>query len=94
MILYLIDDNGGGKWLYYKNGDQMYLHEYNYEGARTYDARFIKYGDNPVEDGWAGNEIEDYYPVLEHEADAKETPLFGREDEGCGWWIAEQIIDE
>lgn len=80
--------------MYYKNGDQKYLHEYNYEGSRTYHARLIKDGTNPVEGDWDGNEIEDYYPVLEHEADAKEHPLFGWEDEGCGWWIVEEIEEE
>lgn len=92
----VIFDNGGGKWLYYNGEDGSYIHDYAYNDIEQLvsDAMKLATGESPIKEGWDGNEIGDYYPVLEGEEDAKNIPLFAREHEGCGWWIVAEITTE
>ena len=92
----VIFDNGGGKWLYYKGEEGAFLHDYGCNDLEQLirDAMALASGASPIEGGWDGNEIGDYYPVLEGEEDAKNIPLFAPEHEGCGWWLVEELTTE
>lgn len=85
----VIFDNGGGKWLYYKGEDGAFLHDYGCNDVEQLvrDAMALASGVSPIEEGWDGNEYEDYAPIFDIEkTDPEEEALFPCEQENIGWW--------